>query len=220
VISSVSGLLGDLRHVHLARLRCLRCCPGVAVLTLSGPSHRARGGHVHGSGGRLCNLTNLRSACADSIAHSLSGGDHSAYIPDHGNCTVTTRTLPGMARVRSGQAPAWPLSSDRSVRSGLRIKRDFACTLTRHFPPVLVVLRPQSCLMLEGRTRTLSGPSPDPSPAITPAPSRSRGRGSHRQTQRRAVVQRSGLNAARISVANSSGSSQAAKWPPLLASWK
>jgi hypothetical protein len=32
--------------------------------------------------------------------------------------------------------------------------------------------------------------------------------------------QRSGLNAARISVANSSGSSQAAKWPPLPASWK
>jgi glycerol uptake facilitator-like aquaporin len=31
---------------------------------------------------------------------------------------------------------------------------------------------------------------------------------------------RSGLNAARISVANSSGSSQAAKWPPLPASWK
>jgi|HubBroStandDraft_3_1064219.scaffolds.fasta_scaffold244472_1 hypothetical protein len=31
---------------------------------------------------------------------------------------------------------------------------------------------------------------------------------------------RSGLNAARISVANHSGSSQAAKWPPLLASWK
>jgi hypothetical protein len=34
------------------------------------------------------------------------------------------------------------------------------------------------------------------------------------------VGQRSALNAARISVANSSGSSQAAKWPPLSASWK
>ena len=31
---------------------------------------------------------------------------------------------------------------------------------------------------------------------------------------------RSGLNAARISVANISGSSQAAKWPPRPASWK
>jgi len=33
---------------------------------------------------------------------------------------VTARTVQGMARVRSGQAPAWPLSSDRSVRSGLQ----------------------------------------------------------------------------------------------------
>ena len=34
------------------------------------------------------------------------------------------------------------------------------------------------------------------------------------------TVQRSGLNAARISVENSSGCSQAAKWPPLSTSWK
>ena len=73
-----------------------------------------------------------------------------------------------MARVRSGQAPAWPLPSDRSARRGSGIKRDLACTFTRHFPPVLVVLRSQSRLRLEGRTRTLSGPSPDPSPAWGP----------------------------------------------------
>ena len=38
------------------------------------------------------------------------------------NCTLIARcrTLQGMARVRSGQAAAWPLVSDRSVRSGLR----------------------------------------------------------------------------------------------------
>ena len=64
---------------------------------------------------------------------------------------VTARTLQGMARVRSGQAPAWPLSSDRSVRRGSRVKREFACTFTRHFSPVLVVLRSQSRLRLEGR---------------------------------------------------------------------
>jgi hypothetical protein len=58
-----------------------------------------------------------------------------------------------MARVRAGEAPAWPLSSGRSVRRGSRIKRDFACTLTRHFPPALVGLRSQSRLMLEGRAR-------------------------------------------------------------------
>jgi hypothetical protein len=78
---------------------------------------------------------------------------------------VTARTLQGMARVRSGQAPAWPLVSDRSVRRGSRVKRDFACTFTWHFSPALVVLRSQSRLMLEGRTRILSGPSPDLSPA-------------------------------------------------------
>src|SRR6266702_1693153 len=83
---------------------------------------------------------------------------------------VTARTVQGMARARSGQAPAWPLSSDRSVRIGSRIKRDFACTFTRHFPLVLVVLRSPSRLRLEGRTRTLSGPSPDLSPARTLAP--------------------------------------------------
>jgi hypothetical protein len=75
--------------------------------------------------------------------------------------------LQGMARARSGQALAWPLSSAQSVRRGSRIKRDFACTFTRYFPAVLVVLRSQSCLRLEGRTRTLSGPSPDTSPART-----------------------------------------------------
>ena len=82
-----------------------------------------------------------------------------------------TCTLKGMARVWSGQAPAWPLSSDRSVRRGSRVKRDFACTFTSHLPRVLVVLRSQSRLRLEGRTRTLSGPSPDLSPAKTLAPS-------------------------------------------------
>jgi hypothetical protein len=81
------------------------------------------------------------------------------------------RTLQGMARVRSGQAAAWPLSSGRSVRRGSGVKRDFACTFTRHFSPVLVALRSQSRLRLEGRTRMLSGSSPDLSPARTFAPS-------------------------------------------------
>jgi len=68
-------------------------------------------------------------------------------------------TVQEMARVLSGQAPAWPLVSDRSVRS--RVKRsNLACTFARHFPPVLVGLRSGSRLGLEGRARTLSGPSP------------------------------------------------------------
>jgi hypothetical protein len=62
----------------------------------------------------------------------------------------TVGAVQGMACVRSGQAPASPLSSDRSARRGSGVKRDFACTFTSHRPPVLVVLRPQSRLTLEG----------------------------------------------------------------------
>jgi hypothetical protein len=40
--SSVSGLLRDSAHLRQARSRCLRCCPGVAVMVLSRPPHRAR----------------------------------------------------------------------------------------------------------------------------------------------------------------------------------
>jgi hypothetical protein len=84
---------------------------------------------------------------------------------------VTARIVQGMARVRSGQAPAWPLVSGRSARRGSGVKHDFVCTFTRHLAPVLVALRSPSCLRLEGRTRTLRGPSPDLSPAKSLAPS-------------------------------------------------
>ena len=136
------------------------------------PSVAPQACHVHGLRRPPLRCSEfVRSACLDSITHPSDGRDHSAYIPDHGNCPVTARTMQGVARVRSGQAPAWPLSSDRSVRRGSGVKRDFACTFTRHFPPVLVVLRSQSRLRLEGRARTLSGPSPDLSPGRTLAPS-------------------------------------------------
>jgi hypothetical protein len=59
----------------------------------------------------------------DSIAYPGDGRDYSAHIPDHEDCPMTARTLQGMARVRSGQAPAWPLVSDRSARRGSRVKR-------------------------------------------------------------------------------------------------
>jgi hypothetical protein len=84
-----------------------------------------------------------------------------------GSRPMAARTVQGMARVRSGQAPAWPLVPDRRGCRDSGVKRDFACTFTGPLPAVFVVLRPQSCLMLEGRTRTLSGPSPDLSPART-----------------------------------------------------
>jgi hypothetical protein len=101
--------------------------------------------------------------------------DHPVYIPRPPIAPLGPRpyrgpacTVQGMARVRSGQAAAWPLVSDRSVRRGSGVKRDFACTSTTHVSPVLVVLRPQSRLMLEGRTRTLRGPSPDLSSGRSP----------------------------------------------------
>ena len=49
---------------------------------------------------------------------------------------VIDGTVQGMARARSGQAPAWPLVSARSVRRGSRVKRDFACPFTWHHSPV------------------------------------------------------------------------------------
>ena len=110
----------------------------------------------------------------DSIAYPGGGHDYSAYVPDHEDCPVTARALQGMARVRSGQAPAWPLVSDRSARRGSGVKHDFACTLTRNFPPVLVVLRAQSCLRLEGRAtdtqRAIPGSEPRQGLCAFPVP--------------------------------------------------
>ncbi len=113
----------------------------------------------------------VRSACLDSIAYPSDGQDHSAYIPDHGDYPVTARTLQGVARVRSGQALAWPLSSGRSARRGSGVKRRLRVYVHPSFSPVLVALRSQSRLRLEGRARTLTGPPPDLSPARTLAPS-------------------------------------------------
>jgi len=105
-------------------------------------------------GGRCC--LPLVAAVAVSLAQSI-GSDR-------------PRSLQGMACVRSGQAAAWPLVSGRSVRSGSGVKRDFACTSAGAFPPLPFALRAESRLMLEGRTRTLSGPSAALSPARTLAP--------------------------------------------------
>jgi hypothetical protein len=62
----------------------------------------------------------------------------------------------GPGRLRPGP---WFLTGVSAEVSG--VKRDFAWTFTRPLLPVLVALRSQSRLRLEGRARTLSGPSPD-----------------------------------------------------------
>ncbi len=79
-----------------------------------------------------------------------------------GCCIVTARTLQGMARARSGQAPAWPVVSDPECPQRLQCQASlcvyvdqalYLCASSRGF---------QWRLMLEERTRTLRGPSPDP----------------------------------------------------------
>ena len=82
---------------------------------------------------------------------------------------ATGRTVQGMARVRSGQAPAWPSASARSVRRSPGSSVTPRVRLPGTFP-VLVVLRSQSRLGLDGRARILSGPSPDLNPARALAP--------------------------------------------------
>jgi hypothetical protein len=154
------GYLGSFRSVH--DLGCVPVWYSCSSGSLECCSLRwLPGMHVHGSGGRLCNLANY-TICLHGLDRSSPAmlGSFRVYSGSW-NCPVTARTLQGMARVRSGQAPAWPLVSDRSLLRGSRVKCDFACTFTCALSPVLVALRSQSRLRLEGRTRTLSGPSPD-----------------------------------------------------------
>ena len=62
----------------------------------------------------------------------MSDRESPGFTPVNG--PLMARTMQGMARVRSGQAPAWPwfLTGVPAVVSG--VKRDLACTFARHFP--------------------------------------------------------------------------------------
>jgi len=106
------------------------------------------------------------SACPDSIAHPWEVRNHSAYIPDHGNCP---RDRPHRAgdgpRPGPGRLPPGPWFLTGVSAEVSSVKRDFACTLARHLPLMLVTRRSQSRLMLEGRARKLSGLSPGPEPS-------------------------------------------------------
>jgi len=76
---------------------------------------------VHDSGGGGPDLSNLRILSAWTESHSSSAVETISWMfRIMHTSAVIARTLQGMARVRSGQAPAWRLVSDRSVRSGLR----------------------------------------------------------------------------------------------------
>ena len=168
VTSSVSGLLRDSAYLRQARSRRLPCYPGVAATTLDRPLKRARGGHDHGSGGPLLDLTNCAICLLGLDCSSIGCRPRSFRVYSRSwNYLVTARTVQGMARVRPGRLLPDPYLLVRSVRRGSRVKRDFACTFTWLFSPVLVVGRSRSRLRLEGRARTLSGPSPDLSAAGT-----------------------------------------------------
>jgi hypothetical protein len=65
---------------------------------------------------------------------------------------MPTHTVRGMARVRSGQAPAWPLVSDRRRCRGSAVKGGRKAISERKREAPLTVV---------GHARTLSGPSPD-----------------------------------------------------------
>ena len=106
----------------------------------------------------------VHPACLDWIAE-LSGGPRSFRA--HSGSWKFPRDRPQPAPCRGwpasdpGRPPPgpWFLTGVFAVVSG--VKRDFACTLTGAFPPVLVVLRELSRLRLEGRARSgCSGPSP------------------------------------------------------------
>jgi len=91
--------------------------------------------------------------CQPLVLFPVFGGLRGAVtVP----CPGRARTLQGMARLRSGQARAWPLVPDRrgcrgsgaqghlKIVSATAVRNDLQVPLT-----------------VEGRPRTLSGPSPD-----------------------------------------------------------
>jgi hypothetical protein len=95
----------------------------------------------------------VHSACLHSIARLPSAEIIPRIFRIMDPSAVSARTLQGMARVRSGQAPAWPLASDRRRYRGSAVKGG-----RRSFPE-----ETRSALDGGGYRRTLSGPSSDSS---------------------------------------------------------
>src|SRR5439155_16995684 len=66
------------------------------------------------------------------------------------------------APLGKGRPPGLALAGCPRGRQRLQVKRDFACTFTRHFSPVLVVLPATVTLGWRGRPRTLARRVPRP----------------------------------------------------------
>jgi len=83
----------------------------------------------------------VQSACLYSIAHPPDGQDHSAYIPDHGNCPLPCRGWPasGPGRLRPGPcllAGVFAEAPGSSVTSRARPPGTFRlCSLPRGHSP-------------------------------------------------------------------------------------
>ena len=77
------------------------------MIVLGRPSHRARSGQAHGSGGGLSDLSNLCTLPARTRPPLfLTAGIIPRLFRIMETSPATACTLQGMARVRSGQAPA------------------------------------------------------------------------------------------------------------------
>jgi hypothetical protein len=133
----------------------------------SGATHDKRPSRIrtcaHGSGGGGPNHSNLciRPAWARSLtspaAKTIPRIFRIMELPRWPPAPCRGWRASGPGRLRPGP---WFLTGVSVVVSGVK-RSNLACTLAGTFPPVLVVLRAQSRLRLEGRTRTPSGPSPD-----------------------------------------------------------
>jgi hypothetical protein len=78
---------------------------------------------------RLPRVKSISAGCRECDGPGGQTVNSAQTLSNNRSCS-----LQGMACVRSGQAVAWPLVSDRSVRRDSGVKHDFSCTFTRHLP--------------------------------------------------------------------------------------
>jgi len=111
------------------------CYPGVAVTTLGGPPDRARGGHDHGSGGRLSNLANvclLPAGTRSLVAETARFIPRIFRILETGPVTASLRSQ----ALRSGPTRRLGPSSTRRFRPGPTHRScPRAAALTRRLGP-------------------------------------------------------------------------------------
>ena len=106
-------------------------------------------------------ISSMAARCASSLRLMVKSAPNNKK--SRMSRLMDTRTVQRL-RACHGSRPdgSWRLPGPwflTGVSLGSGVKRS-TCTLIDAFPPVLVVLRSQSRSTLEGRTRTLIGPSP------------------------------------------------------------